>query len=61
MLGCAMGGEIAIDFTLEYAEMAVSLVIVSGTLGGFEMHGKNRHLRFWRCCRLLDRVPEVCK
>lgn len=33
-----MCGEIAIDFTLEHAEVAVSLVIISGIPGCFEMH-----------------------
>lgn len=55
MLGCAMGGEIAIDFTLEHAEMAVSLVIVSGTLGGSEMHGKPPS-QVLEMLQVLDRV-----
>ena len=40
LLGCSMGGEMAIDFTLEHPEMVLSLVIVSGTPGGFEMQGE---------------------
>jgi len=40
VLGCSMGGEMAIDFTLEHPEMVLSLVIVSGTPGGFEMKGE---------------------
>lgn len=47
LLSCSMGAEMAIDFTLEHLEMVKSLVIVSGTSGGFEMQGE-RHLRFWR-------------
>lgn len=40
LLGCSMGGEMAIDFTLEHPEMVLSLVIVSGTPGGFKMQGE---------------------
>jgi pimeloyl-ACP methyl ester carboxylesterase len=40
VLGCSMGGEIAIDFTLEHPEMVSSLIIVSGIPGGFEMQGE---------------------
>jgi len=40
VLGCSMSGEIAIDFTLEHPEMVSSLIIVSGTPGGFEMQGE---------------------
>lgn len=39
VLGCSMGGETAIDFTLEHPEMVLSLIVVSGTPGGFEMRG----------------------
>ncbi|MDQ1276043.1 MAG: hypothetical protein QG610_1618, partial [Euryarchaeota archaeon] len=34
-----MGGETAIDFTLENPEMVLSLIVVSGIPGGFEMRG----------------------
>lgn len=40
LLGCSLGAEIAIDFTLEHPEMLSSLIIVSGTPGGYEMHGE---------------------
>lgn len=40
LLGCSMGGETAIDFTLEHPEMVLSLIIVSGIPGGFEMTGE---------------------
>ena len=40
VLGCSLGGEMAIDFTLEHPEMVKSLVIVSGTPSGFEMQGE---------------------
>jgi pimeloyl-ACP methyl ester carboxylesterase len=40
LLGCSMGGEIVLDFTLEHPEMVVSLAIVSGTPSGFEMQGE---------------------
>jgi len=39
LLGCSMGGETAIDFTLEHPEMVLSLIVVSATPGGFEMRG----------------------
>ena len=39
-LGCSMGGEIAIDFALEHPDMVLSLIVVSGTPGGFEMKGE---------------------
>jgi 2-hydroxy-6-oxonona-2,4-dienedioate hydrolase len=40
LLGCSMGGETAIDFTLEHPEMVLSLTVVSGIFGGFEMRGE---------------------
>lgn len=40
LLGCSMGGQIVIDFTLEHPEMVSSLIIVNGTPGGFEMQGE---------------------
>jgi pimeloyl-ACP methyl ester carboxylesterase len=40
LLGCSMGGQMVIDFTLEHPEMVLSLVIVSGTPGSFEMQGE---------------------
>lgn len=40
LLGCSMGGQTIIDFTLEHPEMVSSLIIVSGTPGGFEMKGE---------------------
>jgi len=52
LLGCSMGGEMAIDFVLEHPEIVLSLVVVSGTPGGFEMQGETRHPRFWRCWRM---------
>lgn len=39
ILGCSMGGEAAIDFTLEHPEIVRSLIVVNGTPGGFEMRG----------------------
>ncbi|MGB9929734.1 MAG: alpha/beta fold hydrolase [Methanosarcina sp.] len=40
LLGCSLGAELAIDFTLEHPEMVSSLILVNGTPGGFEMHGE---------------------
>lgn len=40
LLGCSMGGETAIDFTLEHPEMVKSLTVVSGIPGSFDMKGE---------------------
>lgn len=40
LLGCSMGGQMVIDFTLEHPEMVSSLIIINGTPGGFEMQGE---------------------
>ena len=40
LLGCSKGAETIIDFTLEHPEMVVSLVLISGVPGGFEMQGE---------------------
>ena len=40
LLGCSMGGEIVVDFTLEHPEMVTSLIAVSATPSGFEMQGE---------------------
>lgn len=39
LLGCSLGGEIALDFTLEHPEMVSALVLVSSAPGGFEIRG----------------------
>lgn len=40
LLGCSMGGQISIDFALEYPEMVTSLVLVSSAMSGYEMQGE---------------------
>jgi pimeloyl-ACP methyl ester carboxylesterase len=40
LLGCSMGGEMIIDFTLEHPEMVSSLITVSATPSGFELQGE---------------------
>jgi pimeloyl-ACP methyl ester carboxylesterase len=40
LLGCSIGGEIAIDFTLEHPQMVSSLITVSAAPGSFEMQGE---------------------
>lgn len=39
LLGCSMGGEIAIDFTLEHPDKVSALIAVSAVPSGFEMQG----------------------
>jgi 2-hydroxy-6-oxonona-2,4-dienedioate hydrolase len=39
-MGCSMGGEIVIDFTLEHPDMVSKLVAVSATPSGFELLGE---------------------
>ena len=36
MVGCSMGGAIAIDFTLEHPDRVAALVVAASGLGGFE-------------------------
>ncbi len=40
LLGCSMGGEIALDFALEYPERVSALILVSAVPSGFEMQGE---------------------
>lgn len=39
LVGCSLGGEIALDVALEEPERVISLVLISATPGGFEMQG----------------------
>jgi pimeloyl-ACP methyl ester carboxylesterase len=39
LLGCSMGGEIMIDFTLEHPERVSALITVSSAPGGFQLQG----------------------
>ncbi len=36
LIGCSVGGKIALDFALSYPEMATRLVLVGSGLGGYE-------------------------
>src|SRR5687768_7882092 len=40
LLGCSMGGEIVLDFALEYPERVSALILVSAVPSGFEMKGE---------------------
>jgi pimeloyl-ACP methyl ester carboxylesterase len=40
LVGCSMGGEISLDFTLEHPEQVSRLVLVSTVPGGFEFQGE---------------------
>lgn len=40
LVGCSMGGEISLDFTLEHPELVSKLVLVSTAPSGFEMQGE---------------------
>jgi pimeloyl-ACP methyl ester carboxylesterase len=40
LLGCSMGGEMMIDFTLEHPEMVLGLIAVSSTPSGFALQGE---------------------
>lgn len=40
LLGCSMGGEIAIDFALDQPERTQSLTLVGATPSGFELQGE---------------------
>lgn len=39
LIGCSLGGEIALDVALEQPERVASLILYSATPGGFEMQG----------------------
>jgi pimeloyl-ACP methyl ester carboxylesterase len=40
LMGCSMGGEIALDFALEFPERVSALILVSAVPSGFEMQGE---------------------
>jgi len=40
LVGCSMGGEISLDFTLEHPELVSGLVLISATPSGFQMQGE---------------------
>jgi pimeloyl-ACP methyl ester carboxylesterase len=39
LLGCSMGGEVAMDAALEHAERVSALIVASATPSGFELQG----------------------
>jgi pimeloyl-ACP methyl ester carboxylesterase len=40
LVGCSLGGEIALDFALEHPEMVAALALVSAVPSGFQMQGE---------------------
>jgi 2-hydroxy-6-oxonona-2,4-dienedioate hydrolase len=40
LLGCSLGGEMILDFALEYPAMVSALIVVSAVPGGFQMQGE---------------------
>jgi pimeloyl-ACP methyl ester carboxylesterase len=40
VLGCSIGGEIALDFALDYPQRVSALILVSATPSGFELQGE---------------------
>jgi len=40
LAGCSMGGEIALDFALEYPDMVEALILVSSVPSGFALQGE---------------------
>jgi pimeloyl-ACP methyl ester carboxylesterase len=40
LLGCSLGGEVALDFALEHPERVSALILVSTVPGGFEFQGE---------------------
>jgi pimeloyl-ACP methyl ester carboxylesterase len=39
LLGCSMGGEVAMDVALEHSERVSALIVASATPSGFELQG----------------------
>ena len=44
LVGCSMGGAIAIDFALQHSERISKLVLVGATYGGFEFKPEHKEL-----------------
>jgi len=44
VVGCSMGGELAIDFALEHPERISTLVLVGSAFSGFELKPEHAHL-----------------
>jgi pimeloyl-ACP methyl ester carboxylesterase len=40
LLGCSMGGEVTLDFTLEHPQIVAGLVLVSSAPSGFQFQGQ---------------------
>lgn len=40
LMGCSLGGTTVLDFTLDYPEKVLGLILVSATPGGFELQGE---------------------
>jgi pimeloyl-ACP methyl ester carboxylesterase len=44
VIGCSMGGALAIDFALNHPERVLSLVLVGSAIGGFTFRPEHAHL-----------------
>lgn len=61
LIGCSMGGSLAIDFTLEHPDMVSALIPVCAGLGGFEPSDTDAELAYWEQIEAAEKAGDTAR
>lgn len=61
LIGCSMGGGLAIDFTLEHPDMVDALIPVCAGLSGFEPSDTDSELAYWEQLEAADKAGDSAR
>lgn len=59
LIGCSMGGSLAIDFTLEHPDMVGALTPVCAGLGGFEPSDTDAETAYWQDAEAAEKAGDI--
>lgn len=59
LIGCSMGGSLAVDFTLEHPEMVDALIPVCAGLSGFEPSATEAEIAYWEEIEAAEKASDI--